>query len=181
MVGPDIPPAARLRQALQAAVLLEPIMLSMLNLVPLFLFVFIAINVVIMTGPQLSLDQTILQIQLLGQQVTTAPVGTETPGIPSVGTAAEVWRFTVGDLILTIGLFALYAEVVKATRATTSSVINHVLSLVLFIVALLEFLLVPSAGNSVFFLVMVMIFVDVIAGFTISISAARRDITFGGS
>jgi len=48
-----------------------------------------------------------------------------------------------------------------------------------FIACLLEFLMVPEAGNSVFGLIVVMCLVDVIAGFTVTIAAARRDLSLG--
>ena len=40
-----------------------------------------------------------------------------------------------------------------------------------------EFLLVGAAASSVFFLLMVMALIDVVAGFTVSITSAGRDVT----
>jgi hypothetical protein len=54
------------------------------------------------------------------------------------------------------------------------------LSTALFVVFLIEFLLAGAAASSVFFLLMVMAIVDVVAGFTISITGAGRDVTMGG-
>jgi hypothetical protein len=48
--------------------------------------------------------------------------------------------------------------------------------MVLFVVALLEFLLVPACGTSVFLIITALTLIDVIAGFTVSLSTARRDI-----
>ncbi len=92
--------------------------------------------------------------------------------LPSGG----IWAFAVGDLLLLAGLVLLFAEIVKATRTSRVSVADHALSLVVFIVCLLCFLLVPVAATSTFFLIMWMTLVDVIAGFTVSLSGARRDI-----
>ncbi len=92
-----------------------------------------------------------------------------------------VWRFTWGDFIILITLFMLFAELVKATYTTTSSLVDHGLSMVAFILCLVEFLLSPQAATSVFFLVMVATAIDVVAGFTIGIRVAQRDLTFGTS
>jgi hypothetical protein len=46
-----------------------------------------------------------------------------------------------------------------------------------FILFLVEFLLVGAAASSLFFILMLMSLVDVVAGFTVSITAAGRDVT----
>ena len=42
---------------------------------------------------------------------------------------------------------------------------------------LIEFLLVKSAGAGVFLVLTLMSFLDLIAGFTVTLGAARRDVT----
>ena len=88
------------------------------------------------------------------------------------------FALTGGDLSILVGLVFLYFEILKATRTGSSSIVDHVLSLTLFVIALLEFLLVAAAGNAPFLIISLMMFVDVIAGFTVSISVARRDVGF---
>ena len=56
-----------------------------------------------------------------------------------------------------------------------TAVMNHAFSLVLFIICLVEFLLLPAFATSVFFLIMMMTLLDVMAGFMVTIAAARRD------
>jgi hypothetical protein len=73
----------------------------------------------------------------------------------------------------------LFVEILKATYTTTASLVDHGLSMVLFIFALIAFLMVPQAATSVFFLLLVALVIDVIAGFTIGIRVAKRDIGFG--
>jgi len=51
------------------------------------------------------------------------------------------------------------------------------LSTAVFVIYLVEFLLVGAAASSVFFLLMMMSLVDVVAGFSISITGAGRDVT----
>ncbi|MEP7240031.1 MAG: hypothetical protein ABI697_04015 [Devosia sp.] len=87
------------------------------------------------------------------------------------------WSLTSGDLLLVVGLVCLFFEVLKSTNTGRTSVIEHMLSTALFVVFLVEFLLFGVAASSVFFLLMIMSVVDVVAGFTISITGAGRDVT----
>ena len=89
------------------------------------------------------------------------------------------WVATFGDFLIILGILALYFELFRATRTTKVSVINHTLSMLVFIVFLVEFILAPGAGNSAFLIIGLMSLLDVIAGFTISIVAARRDLAGG--
>lgn len=86
-----------------------------------------------------------------------------------------VWRMTTGQVLVAIGLVLLYIEILKATRTTTASVIDHLVSVFVFIACLLLFLLSGSLGTATFFLITLMALLDVVAGFTVSITAARRD------
>ena len=57
------------------------------------------------------------------------------------------------------------------------SIVDHVLSMVLFVVMLVEFLLVRQAGTSTFFLLMMISVVDVLGGFIVTLRTAQRDFT----
>ena len=92
-----------------------------------------------------------------------------------------IWRFEVGDLIILLTLFLLFAELIKSTYTSASSLVDHGLSMVVFIACIVEFLLAPLAATSTFFLIMVATAIDVVAGFTIGIRVARRDLAIGGS
>jgi hypothetical protein len=83
--------------------------------------------------------------------------------------------FQGGDLLLVISLFLLCVEIYRATSSSTAAIINHVLSLVVFIIALIELIVMPRMANMTFFLIVLMTLSDVIAGFTVTISTARRD------
>lgn len=87
------------------------------------------------------------------------------------------WAITAGDLLLVIGIIMLFFEVLKSTNSWRNSILEHMLSMVLFVAFLVEFLLVGAAASSVFFLLMVMALIDVVAGFTVSITSAGRDVT----
>lgn len=95
--------------------------------------------------------------------------------IPMV--SGQSWALTSGDIMLVVGLVCLFVEVIKSTNTGRNSILEHMLSTALFVVFLIEFLLVGACASSTFFLLMVMSLVDVVAGFTISITGAGRDVT----
>ena len=90
------------------------------------------------------------------------------------------WTVTGNEALLAVALGVLYLEVLKATVTSPTSILDHVLSMGVFIVSLVEFMTVTQAGNSVFGLIVVMCLVDVVAGFTVTIAAARRDLQLAG-
>lgn len=89
------------------------------------------------------------------------------------------FEMRMGDLLIVFGLFLLFLEILKATRIGKLSVIDHLLSTLVLMLFLVEFLLVPQAATSVFFILMLMALVDVMAGFSVSIRSATRDVNFG--
>ena len=91
------------------------------------------------------------------------------------------WGISIGDLLIAFTILILFAEVLKSTRIGTRTIVDHMLSMVIFIAMIVEFILVPRAATSTFFLLMVVAFVDVIGGFTITIRTAQRNIEFQGA
>ena len=88
----------------------------------------------------------------------------------------DMWRFTLGDLIVLLTLGLLFVEVVKSTRTSATQVLNHALSMLTFVIGLTEFLVLKGFSTTTFFFVVAMAFFDVVARFTISIVGARRDL-----
>lgn len=86
---------------------------------------------------------------------------------------------TWGEAMLALGLVLLYAEVVKATRTGAGSIADHLLSTLLFVVCLLELVALPAFATGTFLLITLMTLFDLVAGFTVTITAARRDIALG--
>ena len=111
---------------------------------------------------------------LLGFEMSSSFVG---EGIPML--SGGLLKLTWGDLLVLIAMVMLFIEIVKATYTGTASMLNHGLSMLVFIAFLVQFLLLPQAATSVFFLLMMAALIDVIAGFTIGIRVAKRDIGFG--
>ena len=85
-----------------------------------------------------------------------------------------------GDFFVIAGLAALFLEMLKAARPGRASVLDQILSTATFVVALVCLLLVDYAGTGTFLLLTAMTLIDVIAGFSISLFAARRDFAIEG-
>ncbi|MBI1201779.1 MAG: hypothetical protein GC182_04625 [Rhodopseudomonas sp.] len=94
--------------------------------------------------------------------------------------SGQDWTMSAGDLLLVLSIFLLLGEMMKATRIGIRTVVDHALSLVLFLAMLVEFLLIRQAASATFFLMMVVSFVDVIGGFAITLRSAQRDLTVEG-
>jgi hypothetical protein len=110
-----------------------------------------------------------------------------TPGVSWTATVTTVhmmsgadWVLTWEDILIAFAIVLLWIEMIKATRMGMRSVMDHILAMILFIVMLVEFLLVPQAATSTFFLLMSIALVDVLAGFIIGMRAGRRQIEVEG-
>ncbi|MEM9331050.1 MAG: hypothetical protein AAGA53_06970 [Pseudomonadota bacterium] len=131
----------------------------MLTNVPLLIVPFIVYNIqIFFSGGVTIWDQSVMQLPMI---------------------SGQIWTMTMGDLMISVGLFLLFFEIIKATRVGANTIIDHLLSTFVFIAFLVEFLLVPGAAHSVFFILMMIALVDVLAGFTVSIRSATRDVNVG--
>ncbi|MEO1323895.1 MAG: hypothetical protein AAFV59_12915, partial [Pseudomonadota bacterium] len=84
-------------------------------------------------------------------------------------------RNSIKHTIKTIIDKAWFMEILKSTSTGTATIMNHALSMIVFIVCLMLFLLHPNFATSVFFILTVMALLDVLAGVVVTIVAARRD------
>ena len=57
------------------------------------------------------------------------------------------WKFTIGDLFIVVSLVLLFVEILKSTVTTANSIANHALSLLVGVVALIEFLMFKGFGT----------------------------------
>jgi hypothetical protein len=90
--------------------------------------------------------------------------------------SGDVWNVTVSDLFVLLALAMLFVETVKAARSTSREILNHAFAMLTFCVALVEFIVLKGFSTSAFFLITAMCLFDVVAGYTISIVSARRDL-----
>ncbi|MEP3523891.1 MAG: hypothetical protein ABJN24_00550 [Hyphomicrobiales bacterium] len=103
--------------------------------------------------------------------------------------SGEIFRFdmisgatfslTRGGMIVTIALSLLFIEILKATRTARSTIIDHLLSTLVFIIYLIQFIVDPAAATTTYFICLMVALLDVIAGYSISIRVASRDVTLG--
>lgn len=99
-------------------------------------------------------------------------------GLPMI--SGVDWILTKGDAILLVAIVFLFLEILKSTSTGTSTIINHAVSMILFIICLIQFLLLPNFATSTFFILMSMTLLDVLAGVVVTIVSARRDFGVAG-
>ena len=97
--------------------------------------------------------------------------------IPSSGATLTI---TWNILFILVGISFLYLEILKSTRATYQALLDHLLSLVVFGIFLVELIILREMGSATFLILTLLSLIDVIAGFTVSLSTARRDISIDG-
>jgi hypothetical protein len=83
-------------------------------------------------------------------------------------------------MLILVSLILLFIELLKSTSTGTAAIFNHALSMLVFIICLVEFLLHPAFATTTFFLILTMSLLDVLAGVVVTIIAARRDVDFAG-
>ncbi|MDX5366118.1 MAG: hypothetical protein LPK88_06705 [Alphaproteobacteria bacterium] len=129
----------------------------MFRTLPMMALAIIAYNIIVyLTG--LSMDT----------QVTTVTL-----------VSGAIWSISVGDVLVFGGLMLLFLELISSTQTGASTIVNHALSMLVLLVALVQFIVLPEFGNSTFFALVILALFDVVAGFTVTITAARRDFTVG--
>lgn len=137
---------------------------SMFNVIPLLIIPVIVYSVLVIftagdpTAAAALMDSAVFQVPLV----------------------SGPWGMKVGDLIVIFALLMMFVELVKSAGTGSATIINHGLSMAVFVIALSLFLLVGRFGTSVFFLITMMTLMDTVAGFVVTIVAARRDLAVGG-
>jgi hypothetical protein len=109
----------------------------------------------------------------------TPGIGWTTPVATIQMMSGQNWVLTWEDLLLALAILLLAVEIMKATRMGMRAIVNHLLAMALFIVMLIEFLLVPQAGRSTFFLLTMIALVEVLAGFIVSTRSSERQVEIG--
>jgi hypothetical protein len=127
--------------------------------VPLLIFPFAIYNILVFLMPGFAWNNEIAHFRMMSE--------------------AE-WGITPGDVMIAGSIVILLVEMLKAARMSRRTIIDHLLSMILFVGMLVEFLLVKQVASSTFFLLLVISFVDVAGGFAISVRAAQRDVIVSG-
>jgi hypothetical protein len=90
------------------------------------------------------------------------------------------WTMAAGDMLVALAIVLLCGEILKSTRIGVRTVVDHGLSLVLFLGMVIEFIMVKQAATATFFLLLVVSFIDVLGGFAVTLRSAQRDLTVEG-
>ena len=88
---------------------------------------------------------------------------------------------TRGHLLIIFAIICLFFEVLKSTRPTSAAMIDVVLAVGVFIVALIAFLLLPGFGTTEFFIILLMCVLDFMSGFVVMVTTARRTVDYTNS
>lgn len=143
-----------------------------LRVLPLIVIPFILYNVIVLLGGNPPADQAAAYPNpadyVLNKMLFQLPMMNGTR-----------WTFRVSDLIMLLTMVCLFIELLKSTYTSSASMIDHGLSMVVFMACGAEFLLVSKAVTSTFFFILIATLIDVVAGYTIGIRTARRDLSIG--
>ena len=126
---------------------------------PLLLIAFAIYNIVAFLMPGVSWSGVVLTVHLV---------------------SGADWTMAAGDMLVALAILLLCGEILKSTRIGTRTIVDHGLSLILFLGMLVEFLLVKQAATATFFLLLVVSFIDVLGGFAVTLRSAQRDLTVEG-
>jgi hypothetical protein len=78
------------------------------------------------------------------------------------------WPVSPADLLLAVGLIVGFLDLLKGARDRRIAVVNHALSIALFVACLAAMLLAPAFATSTFFLLTLMVLLDLVAGFIVA-------------
>lgn len=145
-----------------------------LFLIPVAIYCAVALTTagdpaVIMQGGEVLSEKASPLMAILGETAFKVPM-----------IAGDIeWVMTKGDALLLISIAVLFMEILKSTSTGTATIMNHAMSMIVFIVCLMLFLLHPNFATSTFFIITVMALLDVLAGVVVTIVSARRDFGVG--
>jgi hypothetical protein len=110
---------------------------------PLLLIPLAIYNIIVFLMPEVSFTDPLVKLTLMS--------------------GAE-WTVTLSDVLLTLSILLLLAEVIKGARPGAKYLTDHLLSLIVFGAAAAEFMLWPKFGTSTYFLMTALSLVDFISG-----------------
>jgi hypothetical protein len=110
---------------------------------PLLLIPLAIYNIIVFLMPDLSFTDPLVKLTLMS--------------------GAE-WTVTLSDVLLTLAILLLLAEVIKGARPGAKYLTDHLLSLIVFGAAAAEFVLWPKFATSTYFLMTALSLVDFISG-----------------
>jgi len=146
---------------------------------PLLVIPVILYNLIALAGGSVETTGAAGELIRAGQAPIAGLLGERFLGLPMI--SGVEWVLTKGDAIVLLAVTFLFLEILKSTSTGTATIINHGISLLLFIICLVQFLLMPNFATSTFFILMSMTLLDVLAGVIVTIVSARRDFGVDGN
>lgn len=113
---------------------------------PLLLIPLAIFNIIVFLMPGVSMTSAL--------NVVTLPSGAS-------------WQMSFADILIGLGLVLLIPEMAKAVRPGVKSIVDHGLALILFVVALAQFLLLEKFATSTYFALTLICFVDLVASIVV--------------
>ena len=80
-------------------------------------------------------------------------------------TRGGVWPVSAADLLLAAALVVAFLDLIRGMGDRRAAMVNHALSIALFVGCLAAMLVAPAFANSTFFLITLMVLLDLAAGF----------------
>jgi len=115
----------------------------------------------------------LIAYNLIGYSLSGAdPWGTELLAVPMPSGAR--WSARLGDILVVFAIAMLCIEMLRAVAPSPGAVLNRILSTVVLVVYVAEFLAADVAAHSVFVILMAIALADAVAGY--AIRRARRDV-----
>ncbi|MBC7769657.1 MAG: hypothetical protein H7124_12825 [Phycisphaerales bacterium] len=148
---------------------------AIFNVFPLILIPVLTYNIWAFSASMGNADSAVV-----GAQILAALENHESPIWDITMASGAHWILTTGDSFILMSIILLFIELLKSTSTGSAAIFNHALSMLVFIICLVEFLLHPAFATSVFFIIMIMALLDVLAGVVVTIISARRDVEFAG-
>ncbi len=133
--------------------------MKVLKNIPVFFYVFIVYNIFAFSNgneTQNALNNTVAEIKLA---------------------SGSILVLNTNDLLIILGIIALYFGIRKSTEICSPSVIGRALSMVVFVLFLVEFTIVKIAGTPSFLILTLMALLEVTAGFYAATSSGSGDLT----
>jgi hypothetical protein len=128
---------------------------------PLLLIPFALYNILVYLTPAFAWDHEIWHVHMM---------------------SGGEWNVTPAVAIVAGSVIILLVEILRAARRTgRRTILDYVLSMILFVAMLVEFMTLKGVASATFFLLLVISFVDVAAGFAVSIRTAPREVLVGGA
>ena len=89
-----------------------------------------------------------------------------------------LWVVTWGHIIVMLSVITLFLEILKSTTPSSAQMIDNGLSVAVFIVTFILWLLVRPFGTAEFFIIVLMCLLDFLAGSVIMTRVSQRTVQY---